>query len=149
MDEYEERILLLLDKIDRDIATHGMSVIGVMGDPPFSYTIGLWSAGHPELIICGMEAVQAHGVLTSARIAMTENGLQVEEGLEAGGVLVGYAVRFKEVPEPRAPLNVARRFHKSDRFPAFQLLWPDEQGRFPDEEGYDAPSQDLPEEDDE
>lgn len=146
-EEFEERMQLFLDKIDRDTAIHGMSVIAIPrenDEPPFAYTVGLWSHGHPELLIVGLAMRQAHEILTSAKAAI-DNGLIIEDGTESHEVVRDYPVRFKEVPYPRRPLNVARRFHHSDNFPAYQLIWTDPEGRYPDEEGYsDEATQELP-----
>lgn len=138
----------MMAKIDADIERVGWSLISVFptedsGTDWYSYTIGLQVVplNHPELIIATLAQEQAHSVLYSA-IEEIKAGVRFEPGQNYDKVLAApLQVRFRVVPPPRRPLNVARayyreRYNRHD-FEALQLVWPDAEGRFPGDEGFD------------
>ena len=110
------------------------------GQPPFAYTIGLFGLGHPELVVSGVGSSVAHGMLTwVAGLVAAGRDLVPGELLhrEPGGRLV-----VEVCPNPGdVVLGANRWYHRPPEHsvPAYQLTWPDAQGRFPWEEGYEAP----------
>ena len=108
------------------------------GEPAFGYTIGLYGLGHPELVVVGLRADGAHGIL--GRVA----------GLVADGrdLLVGELLTWpdwegqlvvEQLPNPGDVVLAANRFYERPAecsLPAYQLAWPDRNGFFPGEEGY-------------
>lgn len=135
---------LFYNKIETDIAVYGWSSVGVMptvDDPdpcmPFTYTIGFYEHDqHPELIVVGLHPHQAHAMLAGLyeRIA---RGERFEDGQLDGDVLEGYDVRFQALPPEGRPLNAARSYYGLHYLPALQVLWPDANGVFPDEDGFE------------
>lgn len=127
----------VFDKVRGDIARVGWSAVGVFprADEPrpvtFTYTIGLAETyGHPELIVYGLDAKQAHEFLWSA-IQLLKEGTRFEHGKRYAKVLQGYDVEFRKVDDPGGhPLNVARAYYDRE-VEALQLIWPDADGRFP------------------
>lgn len=144
MDEktWLERTAAMREKIEGDIEQVGWSSIGVfnaVGDEPtpsFTYTIGLRETyDHPELIVYGLEAETAHGLIASA-VDLLKEGAVLEDGGRYAKVLRGHDVAARLVPEPGYPLNVARMYYGDD-VRAVQLVWPDAAGKFPWEEDFD------------
>lgn len=124
LDEYDQLCMKM-------IAEHGWMVQGVFpraGDDgePFSYTVGLTLAGLPELVISGLPAELAGGLLnTAAQQSLTEE-------FTAGQVLTETAsVPLRAVEAPTAEVNMARRLYPDHQVRALQLVWPDAGGAFP------------------
>jgi uncharacterized protein DUF4262 len=117
------------------VGKYGWAVTAVADDPPFAYTTGLHDTwGHPELVIAGLSAHQAHGVLHAA-VSLVADGAAFADGAESGGVLKGFRVRFAAITG--GPFYMTRRHYGFD--PArLQIIWPDPFGRFPGEEGCDT-----------
>lgn len=135
----------LLIKIRKDIDEIGWSAIGVFpteDDPgtTFTYTIGLrdtWD--HPEMIVVGLQSELAHGILSSAITGIKEGkkygpGKYQDLISDPEGAPMDALIRV--VPTPGRPLNWARMFHGKNES-ALQIMWPDENGKFPGEKGYD------------
>lgn len=110
-------------------------------DPPFAYTVGLFGLAHPELLILGVDAETALGVLNTL-------GSRVQAGEP---LLPGQMVTFDEwphrivpepVPNPGEIVFDANRFYqRPDEFsvPVLQLSYDDTEGRFPWEDDYATP----------
>lgn len=135
---------LLYDKVHKDIEKFGWSAIGVMAladdpdpGPPFVYTIGLYEHDeHPEMIVVGLDPTVAHAMLSGLYMRVAQ-GERFEDGQIDSEVLEGYDVRFRWMPPEGRPLNVARNYYGKHFLPALQVLWPDSNGVFPDEEGFE------------
>lgn len=105
--------------------------------PPFSYTVGLFGWGHPELLMVGVDPDTARRVMNAlgARIRHGENLL--------AGILVtidGWDHRIvpEDVPNPGEVLIWANSFYRRPpeySVPALQLTYDDHEGRFPWDEG--------------
>lgn len=131
----------LLSKTKSDIEKYGWSAVGVMPTiddpgPTFTYTIGFQEHGHPELIVVGLAPEVAHTMLYGL-YERVKQGDVFEDGQRDNGVLDDYDVLFKAVPADGRPLNMARNYYDLDELPALQVVWPDAQGLFPDEWGFD------------
>jgi hypothetical protein len=109
--------------------------------PAFAYTVGLMANfGHPELIVFGLEGEDMHTILNSLgeRVKAGETlavGAPISDVLE-GGV----QVMLRPVADPKSyddHVGYAIAYYEGRDFPLLQLVWPDEQGRFPGEEGVD------------
>jgi len=123
------------DDIDRSIVKHGWHAIGVDDhDPPFLYTCGLISQfRHPELVILGLDGKTAHPVVASI-VKVIRNGTRLEVGARVellGGLVI--AIRAFHPSQHELYLGYAmahaRRHHST--LQALQVLWPDNNGRFP------------------
>lgn len=131
-------------KIEDDIERVGWSAVGVMDNPPFTYTVGLTeSYDHPELIIYGIGAETAHGILSVAVHHIEKEyeggvGKTYEAGQRYDEILDGYEVLFVDHPAD-FPLTAAASYYKAmgKEWEALQLVWPDVEGKFPGEESMD------------
>jgi hypothetical protein len=141
----------MLNKIEQNIVEHveriGWSIMSdaprADGDDPqewFSYTIELPKTfGWPEIICFGLDAKLAHALLNDAVGQLKENGLALAQGLQLAKVIKGGEVRF--IDAQRIPLSYfvsARWFAEhsgsaGEPLRRLQMLWPDEQGVFPDD----------------
>ncbi|TAJ49911.1 MAG: DUF4262 domain-containing protein [Herbiconiux sp.] len=102
-------------------------------EPPFSYTIGLSSRPHPELVIVGLPPDVAKAFLDIA-VAMIDDGRTFVPGEMAHG-LAGddrplAVIRVDDAHE----LSAVEEIYGSVN--ALQLVWPDSSGRFPWVVGY-------------
>lgn len=138
----EEAIQRVMSSILDHIDEIGHSVMGVFGDetePAFAYTIGLLRQDRPELVVVGVDPRIGHGILNSA--AALDQPLEV--GREYDKVVVGYKVRIAEPsPEVIEAMTLSQsynaQFGEGTPFRALQIVWPDPQGRYPGDPGYDA-----------
>jgi hypothetical protein len=107
-------------------------------EPAFGYTIGLYGLGHPELVVVGVGADTAHGILGGVA------------GLVAGGrdLLAGELLPWPDragrlvvelLPNPGEVVLAANRFYQRPAeysVPAYQLTWTHADGSFPWDEDY-------------
>lgn len=109
--------------------------------PPFAYTIGLFGLGHPELLIFGVDAGTALGVLN-----------ELSDRVRRGANLVpGELLTFEQWPHRIVPevvpnpgeivFGANRHYQRPDAasVPVLQLSYDDAAGRFPWEPGHTAP----------
>lgn len=105
---------------------------------PFSYTVGLFGLGHPELLIFSSPVPTAMAVLNDlgARVKSGDN-------LVAGQLLTfddwPHRIVAEEVPNPGAIVFGANRHYRRPTeasVPVLQLTYDDKRGRFPWDEGY-------------
>ncbi|WP_344756388.1 DUF4262 domain-containing protein [Gryllotalpicola koreensis] len=129
------------------IRTHGVAIQQVSGEPSrsstsFSYTIGLFDLGQPELLVLGLPPLPAYFLLNDlARRVRAGKRLAPGEVLTLGG----WAQRFcpEVVPNPARIVRCANAYYRRcgvHSVPVLQLTWDDEYGRFPWEEGYSIPT---------
>jgi hypothetical protein len=132
-------------KMLADIRGHGWHVVGIPDDevgPGFAFTVGVYLRTlQPEILIMGVFLRPSHRVLNA-----------IAEYLLAGGTIVpgerysdfvdGRQVLFRPIhpTQYREYLGCAMWFYKplDAPFPALQCIWPDLQGRFPHEAGFDT-----------
>ncbi len=120
------------------IEEHGWRVVLIPEDedgPGFAYSVGLFrNFEHPEIIIFGLDLELMHGLINNMGEDV-RNGSTFETGRRVEDVLEGYAVEFREVARRhhREYLGYAGWFYGGENFPAIQCVWPDMEGRFPDD----------------
>lgn len=140
------------ETITAEILDQGHRVIQIPGtreDPlmhyAWSYTVGRFILhGLPEILVTGCidHMVQYH--MIHHAIAFAESG---EHRLENGYIfppdtlLTGYPVNVIDADNTR--LGFGRRV-MGDDFPVVQLVWPDECGNFPGDDGYHYPPEGQP-----
>ena len=140
------------------IHSHGIAVIHVGSGacrvpgcrcepetPVWSYTIGFAERGHPEVITFGLHPTDAIA-LSNALRSLECHGYVAKPGDEL--MLLGQPVRFAAVPNEWAdseenPMGAWFRHYEigrpNVRAPdVVQLVWGDDDDRFPDESGCDA-----------
>jgi uncharacterized protein DUF4262 len=139
----EVQIEVFLDQCRATIVEHGWMVQGVFPTTEsvargetltFAYTVGLTAKGLPEMILVGLPLDGAADWLNDAARQAVERGA-VELDTDVDGIIAGVSVRFTATTT--APLSVARRLYGAG-VRAVQMLWPDDQGRFPGDPAYDA-----------
>ena len=139
-------------KIDRVVARVGWYALGVAaraGDtdpaPPFTYTIGLTqSCDHPEFIAFGVPPADAHA-LFGQLFEDIRGGLSYATPgvytVHLGGD--EHRVGFRRVDETQHTsylgfaMAFCRRIGRVGQLQAMQAFWPDDDGRFPFEDGCD------------
>lgn len=122
----------VLERVASAIAEHGWHMIGTEG---FAYTTGLTDGDHPEILIAGLPPRTAHDVV-SAAVAKVRARTPLLPGSRHDGIVSAYPVEVRALPlvTPRFPRSVTTA-HYRRAVPAVQLVWPDQQGRFPGEPG--------------
>ncbi len=135
-----------LDDGDRqllsNIQEHAWQRIGIPAEgelPGFSFTIGLWySVAFPEVLAFSLPSKTIHDALWEIyRAAQRGSPLPrdvISDGFfgNAPGVLLPVAKRYY-----REHLGYANWFYGNEAFPCYQLVWPDRQGLFPWQAGFD------------
>jgi hypothetical protein len=124
------------------VREHGWFDTHVFADaegPSFNYSTGFWiTADHPEIIVFGLKREIAHGVLWGL-YREAKNGSQLLPGARterAFARLSAYVFRVSK-RYYREFLGWGRFFYRGDDFPCLQIVWPDRQGIFPWEDGFD------------
>lgn len=105
--------------------------------PPFAYTVGLSRLGHPETMIVGLEPSVANRLLNDLAMRVAELGplpFGPIEGLLEGG----YSLETRPVDPTHFDEYLGRLlwFHRafgSGELHVRQVIWPDANGRFPDD----------------
>lgn len=137
----DDRIRLYLTKTRMMIEEHNWIVQGVLPDddtdnsPLFSYTVGLTAVGMPELFMSSIAVTQAHHahhILNAvAEQAYAGYAFSDDELVDAA-----HSVLFKI----RGPVDAAEDIGVAnslyDDVVVLQVLWPDTDGRYPDQLGY-------------
>jgi hypothetical protein len=129
------------EKLIHNVRERGCHILGVDARPPFSFSIGLaLNYGQAEIVIFGMSPSKAATIINIVRDDAAK-GKTYADGEVSSDILVGLNVCFIEVPLELYDkyLGTAIWFYrKSPRpFPCLQLVWPDRDGRFPWETGFD------------
>jgi len=109
-------------------------VIGVGGDPIFTYTVGLHHKNLPELIMVGLNPNIAMHILNDCGHMMVDNGpfkhgTQIDELANMPTIIV-------DVEQKQDYAIQAFNHYKHWDFKLQQLVMPDRKGRFPWEFGY-------------
>ena len=136
-----------LFRIDAAITQNGFYPSAVLDDPSWLYTVGLlktWS--HPELIVFGLGPQNAYGGI-SAVVDEIRSGVVHPVGRDKPFDIQGVASCFIPVLEdywkyPCDYLLGASHYYGATGAPydprALQLVWADEEGRFPWDESFDG-----------
>ena len=121
------------------IEKFGCSVLYIEGDSSsrFSYTVGVFdTSGHPELITVGLIEKTAHIALNAAE-KLLRSGVDLTQGRYR--MLVGEVeCRFAPV-DPKWLHHVMGRadwYYTGEAVPVLQLIYPDHENRFQEEEGF-------------
>jgi hypothetical protein len=135
--------------LTKAIARHGYTVMTVSPDGGdenlrwFAYTVGLWPGRQwPELIVFGLDHDDMARLLSAAVKQIEIWETQPKDGMELPVVAGGAALRLRRLDPGfyEEHLGWANWYaaEKGAGPPAgMQLLWPDDEGRFPGEFGCD------------
>ena len=148
------RIKAVWEKVHENIATHGWHLTGVFSDGKSSelcYSVGGWDKALPELIITGL-SFRTAAVLLNTLLGEACKGLELKEGV-AYAEIANFPLYLKALtPEQsRAWMSMTWNYHTKGKatsklkepFLAYQVVYPDPAGRFPWDEGYQFPMQEL------
>jgi hypothetical protein len=130
----------LEDIVRANVEEYGSHVMSVSADdegPGFSYTIGLWQTQKaPEIICVGLPSKSAHAILNHVR-DLVRDGAHLADGDERTDVLDGFTCRFRRlsVRHYRNYMGYANWFNEGHDYPVLQLVYPDREGRFPEDSG--------------
>lgn len=125
-----ERIVL------SNIATFGWHCVNIIeddGQPPWSFTIGLYeSYGFPELIIIGRSRATSYEILKTLAddIELNDPPNLTDPG---GHVLLGMKCHFVEVlPRYLSDyVGFSLWYYRRRTFPLYQIVWPNRNGAYP------------------
>ena len=107
--------------------------------PGFSYTTGFWSGtDSPEVIVFSLKSEIAHDVLWDV-YRDVKAGEKLPVGQRLSNVFANIEAVLLPVSKDFYPtyLGWNRWFYGGDDWPCLQLIWPDRNGAFPWEEGYE------------
>jgi hypothetical protein len=105
---------------------------------PFAYTVGLTAHDYPELLIAGLPPDVAHGLLNDLASRVYDKAERFTDGQRISDLIAGYdAVVVDGAPTDELLPGVAIARYGRDRVRLQQVVWPDPQGRFPWDTGYD------------
>ena len=133
-DDIERRVL-------QDVENCGCHVIKVMEDdagPGFAYSVGLFhNFDHPEILMVGLDLDLMHGVINNLMDDI-RSGTLFDPEKRVADILEGFDCEFREVAVShyRELLGCAIWLYRGTDFPALQCVWPDMQGHFPWEAGF-------------
>lgn len=149
--------LAWLDQEDRRVTqtvrAYGVALEHVWGDhrirrPSFTYTVGLFGIDHPELLVFDLSPEAAADLLNTLA-ARVRGGEDLAAGTvvkpfqsDAAHPLRDRRVGLEWVPNPGEIVFSANRFAQRPAefsVPVLQIVWTDDAGRFPIDDGYDQP----------
>lgn len=135
-----------LDEAERNfvdgIRRHGWMQTHALDEeakPGFSFTTGFGaSIGHPEIIAFKIGKQVANEIFW-VLYRCARNGKPVPRAVRTGGILPEDNAYVFPVARRHYPdyLGWSRWFYQGDDFECLQLVWPDEAGVFPWEDGFD------------
>jgi hypothetical protein len=135
LDEHET---LVCDSIRK----HGWFHTHVAADeegPEFAYTTGFWLTAHAaEVLVFSLPSEPAHDVLWDL-FRELRDGRHLPLAAPVQNVISNYPVYFFEVGRSfyAEYLGWSHWFYGGDGFPCVQMVWPDREGRFPWEPGFE------------
>lgn len=137
----DDRLDVYLAQCATIIAEHGCMIQGVFGGRegpedflPFAYTVGLTELDAPEIVMVGL-SIDMMTELLNLLAERARMGVSVEAGTEHDILANNLAIRLVETDTEGFGTAIAF-YHP--RLRTVWAQWPDPQGRFPGDEGYDA-----------
>lgn len=129
-----------IESTKRMIADKGFVDQGVGGGDGltnWNYSIGFHYLGSPDVAIVGLPPQNAHELMWNLFWHIKNTGPLTEGILD--DIIKGYPAKLRHCPndDPFFPFAQANNVYETAAFETMQLLWPDSDGKFPDEEGYD------------
>lgn len=138
-----ERMAEIQEQEKERILEFGHQINGIEADPMFYYTSGRCVFDRPELLLTGnlppetaSYILNTLGDMDSAKVldlaALASDSLALAEPYDFGGAPFGCAFKFIRIDPIRAEMfgatNIGGPF-----IAAIQILWPDAEGRWPDD----------------
>lgn len=137
----KEQIKEYHDKVDDNIRQYGYHVtyVSISNEPSFCYSTGIYkSFGIPEIFISSLPQNLSGELVEKYVSKFTDAGLvQVHKRIH--DLSDRFPVYLIDVPTERLKNYVLSsvRVYGNDDYKYIQLIYPDTQGHFPTEEGYD------------
>lgn len=143
-EEIQQRLEAVERKIKETIERSGFAIVPIIpvekNHPVVAYTVGLvQSFGHPEFVLSGLD-IETMGGFFHDLVGRIKDGERFESGQKVEKV-ANNPLRLQSVgPKSRQEyLKVCCKIYGgAENFEALQALWPDPQGIFPQEKGFDA-----------
>ena len=135
-DEHDQKLLSDVEKV----GWHVLKILGDESGPEYCFSVGLYyTFGHPEILVMGLPQQVAHELINLAATHIA-GGKVFRPGDRSSGLLEGFTCSFVPISVARYPeyLGYGVWFYRNLKqpFPALQLVWPDKQGHFPWDSGY-------------
>lgn len=132
----------MLELIDQLIEERGHIVQLIQGDEdhlPFGYTVGLHDAGWPEIVIIGTHPESSQAILNAIVTDLRKREVRPADGMMISGI-AEFPLRLQA---PKGPTDAwimvakmrAKQSAAKSEVEVLQLLWPDDNGKFPGQEG--------------
>lgn len=141
-----QRRAAYLQRVRDLVAEHGWMIQGVFptadsddDEPGFAYTVGLAVFHHPEIIVFGLSADVAEGVLNDIGRRVRDGETFAQQAYERvfGDHYPAWFIHCA-AEETERLLTVSAAIHGGP-VDALQLVWPDVERRFPWDDGYAPP----------
>lgn len=112
---------------------------------PFAYTVGLTAYDYPELLTAGLPPEVAHCLLNDLARRVYDRAEQFTHGQRVSDLIAGYdAIIIDGSPTHDLLPGMAIARYGRHQIRLQQLVWPDQQGRFPWHSGYSLDPQTQP-----
>lgn len=146
----DERRALMQIMIRDAVEKHGCFVMVVFGsetEPQWAYSIGIPTTfpGTSELVIFGLNPDNMGQIINNI-VQLMREGQTFESGKSYDGILRGLPLYLGQVKSEHydSHFGQAQEYHKTDTdFLVLQIIWPDMQGRFPWQDGFDEKFKDA------
>lgn len=125
-----------------DIEKFGLSVIIIEATdylPSFAYSIGLWQKiNHPEIICFGLRTQTLHTIINDVA-DLIKNGQVIQAGKIYDNIFENSKTEFLNVDKRNFGdyFGTAIDFYNSKDFQALQLVWTDQNDKFPWEKDFE------------
>ncbi|MFJ6199129.1 DUF4262 domain-containing protein [Micromonospora sp. NPDC092111] len=141
--DFMRRQSLIIDQV-------GWAVTLVPPDPDdstaaFAYTVGLTAHDHPELLIAGLDPAIAQQLLNDLAARVYDRAERFTHGQRISDLIAGYDATIVAGPateQLRPGAALARYGLRQVRLQ--QIVWPDQAGRLPWDDGYAYPKATQP-----
>ncbi|MET8198023.1 DUF4262 domain-containing protein [Micromonospora taraxaci] len=112
---------------------------------PFAYTVGLTAHHHPELLTAGLPTEVAHCLLNDLARRVYDRAERFSHGQRVSDLIAGYdAIIIDGEPTDDLSPGMAIARYGRHQIRLQQLVWPDQHGRFPWDNGYNLEPQAQP-----
>lgn len=127
----------LMRAVADNIAKHGQHLVGVTGNQPFTYTVGLLPHAGFEMIVFGLPHTLA-GTILNGIAARLRQGVTLEFD-KADSRFTNMPIKFMKCgPKAQEFIGVARRYYAVGLdVPMVQIVICDRAGKLPGDPGFD------------